>query len=87
MRLVRTFGPAAAAPMGVYLRRWGVDPWAEGSITAWRLGDLLSVGALHRTHDPPFYVCGACRPNALVNPRVDNERGVLRTSALSQRLR
>ena len=40
-------------------RRWGVDPWTEGYITSWRPGDVMAVGPLHGTHEPPFYVCGS----------------------------
>ncbi len=57
--MVEAFGPAAAAPDEVYLRRWAVEPWTEGYITAWRPGDVMAVGPLHGTHDPPFYICGS----------------------------
>ena len=30
-----------------------------GYITGWRPGDVMSVGPLHGTHEPPFYVCGS----------------------------
>ena len=42
-----------------FFRRWGVDPWTEGYITSWRPGDVMAVGPLHGTHEPPFYVCGS----------------------------
>ena len=32
---------------------------AEGYITSWRPGDVMAVGPLHGTHEPPFYVCGS----------------------------
>jgi monoamine oxidase len=57
--IAAAFGPMAATPDAVYLRRWGVDPWTEGYITAWRPGDVMAVGPLHATHEPPFYVCGS----------------------------
>lgn len=57
--IAAAFGTAAEAPLAVHLRRWGVDPWTEGYITAWRPGDVMAVGPLHGTHDPPFYVCGS----------------------------
>ncbi len=37
----------------------GVDPWTLGYITGWRPGDVMAVGPLHGTHEPPFYVCGS----------------------------
>jgi monoamine oxidase len=53
------FGPRAADPEAVWLRRWGVDPLTQGYITSWRPGDVMAVGPLHGTHEPPFYVCGS----------------------------
>jgi monoamine oxidase len=53
------FGAQALAPQAVFLRRWGVDPHTLGYITAWRPGDVMAVGPLHATHEPPFYVCGS----------------------------
>ena len=57
--IVQAYGPEAAEPQAVYFRRWGVDPWTQGYITAWRPGDVMAVGPLHGTHEPPFYVCGS----------------------------
>jgi len=57
--MVGMFGPVAKAPLSVYIRHWGVDPWTQGYITAWRPGDVMNVGPLHGTHEPPFYVCGS----------------------------
>jgi monoamine oxidase len=57
--LVRAYGAEAAAPQASYFRWWGVDPWTQGYITAWRPGDVMAVGPLHGTHEPPFYVCGS----------------------------
>ncbi|MEO8092069.1 MAG: NAD(P)/FAD-dependent oxidoreductase [bacterium] len=57
--LVATFGEQAGKPIAVHIRRWGVDPWTEGYITSWRPGDVIAVGPLHGTHEPPFYVCGS----------------------------
>ena len=53
------FGEDARETQALFLRRWGVDPWTQGYITSWRPGDLLAVGPLHGTHEPPFYVCGS----------------------------
>ena len=53
------FGPQGLTPRDVILRRWGTDPWTEGYITAWRPGDVMAVGPLHGTHEPPFYVAGS----------------------------
>jgi monoamine oxidase len=53
------FGDRALRPEAVFFRRWGVDPWTRGYITGWRPGDVMSVGPLHGTHEPPFYVCGS----------------------------
>ena len=57
--MAEAFGPQALDPEAVFLRRWGVDPWTQGYITAWRPGDVMAVGPLHGTHEPPFYVCGS----------------------------
>lgn len=57
--IAAAFGPQALEPEAVFLRRWGVDPLTLGYITAWRPGDVMSVGPLHGTHEPPLYVCGS----------------------------
>jgi monoamine oxidase len=57
--MVEAMGERAAKPQALFFRRWGVDPWTEGYITGWRPGDVMAVGPLHGTHDPPFYVCGS----------------------------
>ena len=57
--MVDAFGEAAGEPDAFFVRRWGVDPWTQGYITAWRPGDVMAVGPLHGTHEPPFYVCGS----------------------------
>jgi monoamine oxidase len=57
--MTRAFGPAAADPVALLLRRWHTDRWTQGYITAWHPGDVLAVGPLHGTHAPPFYVCGS----------------------------
>ncbi|MEX1080346.1 MAG: NAD(P)/FAD-dependent oxidoreductase [Homoserinimonas sp.] len=43
----------------IFVKRWAEDPWTQGYITAWRPGDVMEVGPLHGTHEPPFYVCGS----------------------------
>jgi monoamine oxidase len=53
------FGEGAREAQAFFVRRWGVDPWTQGYITSWRPGDVLAVGPLHGTHEPPFYVCGS----------------------------
>lgn len=53
------YGEEARALQAFYVRRWGADPWTRGYITAWRPGDVMAVGPLHGTHEPPFYVCGS----------------------------
>jgi monoamine oxidase len=57
--MVAAFGEQARNLQAFYLRRWGADPWTRGYITAWRPGDVMGVGPLHATHEPPFYVCGS----------------------------
>jgi monoamine oxidase len=59
LELAAAFGPAAGAPETVHVRRWGTDPWTLGYVTHWRPGDVMAVGPLHGTHEPPFYVCGS----------------------------
>ena len=53
------YGEAAHVPDMLHVRRWGTDPWTLGYITHWRPGDVMAVGPLHGTHEPPFYVCGS----------------------------
>ncbi|WP_020525520.1 flavin monoamine oxidase family protein [Catelliglobosispora koreensis] len=53
------FGPEALAPRSFYLRMWGSDPWTQGYVTQWLPGDVMAVGPLHGTHEPPFYFCGS----------------------------
>jgi monoamine oxidase len=57
--LERMFGPEAGRPRHSFLRLWGTDPYTRGYATHWWPGDVLRVGPLHGTHDPPFYVCGS----------------------------
>ncbi|HET7305378.1 MAG TPA: NAD(P)/FAD-dependent oxidoreductase [Segeticoccus sp.] len=57
--LARWFGPEALEPVATYERLWGTDRWTQGYITQWRPGDVLGIGPLHGTHEPPFYVCGS----------------------------
>ena len=57
--LERMYGPEAARPRRSFLRLWGTDPYTRGYTTHWWPGDVLRVGPLHSTHDPPFYVCGS----------------------------
>ncbi|MEZ0089246.1 flavin monoamine oxidase family protein [Streptacidiphilus sp. EB129] len=53
------FGLEAHWPDAAYLRLWGTDRWTQGYVTQWAPGDVLAVGPLHGTHEPPFYVCGS----------------------------
>lgn len=57
--LERGFGHDHPPADEVFINRWGADPWTQGYITAWRPGDVMRVGPLHATHEPPFYVCGS----------------------------
>jgi monoamine oxidase len=57
--MVDAFGDDAGDPDAFFMRRWGVDPFTLGYITSWRPGDVIAVGPLHGTHEPPFYVCGS----------------------------
>ncbi|MFI1966474.1 flavin monoamine oxidase family protein [Streptomyces pathocidini] len=57
--IARLYGPEAERPIATHLRLWGTDPWTQGYITQWAPGDVLAVGPLHGTHEPPFYVCGS----------------------------
>jgi monoamine oxidase len=43
----------------LHQRLWGTDPYARGYVTHWWPGDVMRVGPLHGTHEPPFYVCGS----------------------------
>ena len=57
--LERMYGPRAATPERTFLRLWATDPFTLGYTTHWWPGDVLRVGPLHGTHEPPFYVCGS----------------------------
>jgi putrescine oxidase len=57
--LVRIFGERAGDPVAYLWRDWGVDPWTQGYVTQWAVGDVTAVGRLHGTHEPPFYVAGS----------------------------
>jgi monoamine oxidase len=57
--LASWFGDAALAPLATFERLWGTDPWTQGYVTQWQPGDVLRVGPLHGSHEPPFYVCGS----------------------------
>jgi putrescine oxidase len=57
--LERIFGPGAGDPAAVYARDWGLDPFTQGYVTQWAPGDVMAVGPLHGTHEPPFYVAGS----------------------------
>ncbi len=57
--MAAAFGERALDPAAVFVRRWATDPWTQGYITGWRPGDVMAVGPLHGTHEPPFYVCGS----------------------------
>ena len=52
-------GERALEPMLWGERLWGIDPFTKGYVTGWRPGDVMAVGPLHGTHEPPFYVCGS----------------------------
>ena len=55
----RIYGRESAAPLHSVLRLWATDPFTLGYTTHWWPGDVMRVGPLHGTHDPPFYVCGS----------------------------
>jgi monoamine oxidase len=57
--LASVMGDAARDPMLYGTRAWGLDPFTKGYVTGWRPGDVMAVGPLHGTHEPPFYVCGS----------------------------
>jgi monoamine oxidase len=57
--LARLYGERAGAPDALLERAWGADPLTQGYIAQWAPGDLMAVGPLHGTHEPPFYVCGS----------------------------
>ncbi len=57
--LAALMGEEALHPQLHAERLWGIDPFTQGYVTAWRPGDVMAVGPLHGTHEPPFYVCGS----------------------------
>ena len=57
--LAGLMGEPARDPILYGERIWGLDPFTQGYVTGWRPGDVMAVGPLHGTHEPPFYVCGS----------------------------
>jgi monoamine oxidase len=57
--LARLYGEPARTPDALLERAWGVDPFTRGYVSQWAPGDLMAVGPLHGTHEPPFYLCGS----------------------------
>jgi monoamine oxidase len=57
--LARIYDERARDPVAYLQRDWGVDPWTLGYVSQWAPGDLMAVGRLHGTHEPPFYVAGS----------------------------
>ena len=57
--LAALYGEAAREPAVVLERAWGADPYTLGYIASWAPGDLMRVGPLLGTHEPPFYVAGS----------------------------
>ncbi|HKX47636.1 MAG TPA: FAD-dependent oxidoreductase [Gaiellaceae bacterium] len=55
----RIYGEEAGRPVHSFLRMWATDPFTLGYATHWWPGDVLRIGPLHGTHEPPFYVCGS----------------------------
>ena len=55
----RIYGEAAGRPRHSFLRMWATDPFTLGYTTHWWPGDVMRVGPVHGTHEPPFYVCGS----------------------------
>ena len=58
-RLAGLYGDAAREPDALLMRAWGVDPFTQGYVTQWAPGDVMAVGPLHGTHEPPFYLAGS----------------------------
>jgi monoamine oxidase len=57
--LARVYDDRAREPVAYLDRDWGVDPWTLGYVAQWAPGDVMGVGPLHGTHEPPFYVAGS----------------------------
>lgn len=57
--LERLYGEPARSPAALFERAWGSDPCTLGYIASWAPGDLMRVGPLHGTHEPPFYIAGS----------------------------
>lgn len=57
--IARLYGDEAYRPLASFVRMWGTDQWTQGYVTQWTPGDVMAVGPLHGTHEPPFYVCGS----------------------------
>lgn len=58
-QLVRIYGERAREAVALQVHDWDTDPFTLGYSSAWATGDVLAIGALHGTHEPPFYVAGS----------------------------
>lgn len=57
--LAALYGERARGSVAMIERQWGADPFTQGYIASWAPGDLMRVGPLHGTHEPPFYIAGS----------------------------
>lgn len=58
-QLVSAYGPEAGEPESEYIRNWAGDPWTQGYSQSLRPGELTSIGPLHGSHEPPFWIVGS----------------------------
>ena len=57
--LARLYGERGPRARRAARARLGRRPATQGYVSQWAPGDLMAVGPLHGTHEPPFYVCGS----------------------------
>ena len=55
----RCFGDEWSKPDAVFIEEYGLDPFSRCYITDWRPGDVMRVGPLHGTHEPPIFFAGS----------------------------
>jgi monoamine oxidase len=57
--LSNMWGTALSSPMAYLERNWATDPFTLGYGACAAPGDLMAIGPLHGTHEPPFFVAGS----------------------------
>lgn len=55
----RMWGDGARNALQHAQRDWGIESFTMGGVATYAPGDLTTLGRLHGTHEPPFFVAGS----------------------------